>query len=340
MGVSGREASLAIPPSWLGDAVLSLPALHALAGLGPVALLAHPRVAPLFALDGGLGRAEPFAGPVLSPAAWRQAARLRALRPARAVVFAPSLSAAARAASTGAPERVGIEAPGRSAFLNRRVRVPWPARSRHVADEFALVARAAGAGAPDAAPRLALGERTLEAGRSLLRARGADPGAPLVAVCPGATYGPAKRWLPDRFAEIVRRAAAAGAVPLLLGGAADRDVCADVGARARGAGAIDLAGATDLAALAALLALARVAVANDSGPMHLAAAVGTPVVALFGSTNPEWTAPRGPGHALLRHAVACSPCYRRTCPIGLLCFAGIDADVVWAAARERLAATR
>jgi ADP-heptose:LPS heptosyltransferase len=73
--------------------------------------------------------------------------------------------------------------------------------------------------------------------------------------------------------------------------------------------------------------------------MHLAAAVGAPVVALFGSTNPEWTAPRGPSHAVVRHHVACSPCYRRACPIGLLCFVGISVDAVWAAVRERLDAT-
>ena len=336
MGAPAREGSIVIPPSWLGDAVLSFPALHEIARLGPMTLVAHPRVAPILALDPGLGRVEVFAGPALSLAAWRQGARLRALRAERAIVFPRSLSSALRAAATATPVRIGIDAEGRGALLTKRVRLPWPERSRHIAEEFALVADAAGARHPDGVPRLMLAEGALAAARSFLGARGAGPGVPLVALGPGASYGPAKRWPPARFGEIAQRAAASGALPILLGGATDREDCAEVAARSRGARVLDLSGATDIATLAALLALSRVAVTNDSGPMHLAAAVGTPVVGLFGSTNPDWTAPLGPRHAVLRHDVACSPCYRRACPIGLLCFEGISVDAVWSAVEQRL----
>lgn len=332
----GSGGSIVIPPSWLGDAVLSLPAIEALGRLGPVALLAHPRVHPLFALVNGHERLEAFAGSALSTRALRQAAALRALRPERVIVFPRSFSSALRAATLGAPRRIGIAGGARAALLTDRVRLPWRARSRHIAEEFGAVAVAAGAAPPADVPRVSLGEDLIAAGRFALRERGAPPDAPLVALCPGAAFGPAKRWFAERFAEVARRAAQSGAVPLLLGGPADRDVSSEVARQTGGARLVDLTGATSIAVLAALLSLSRVAVVNDSGPMHLAAAVGTPVVALFGSTNPDWTAPRGEGHALIRHPVACSPCYRRTCPIGLLCFAGISVDAVWSAVRVRL----
>ncbi len=337
--MTGHEGgSLVLPPAWIGDAVLALPSIRSLAALGPVAILAHPRVAPLFDLAGGFARVERFAGPAASIAGLRQARSLGLRGNARAVVLPRSLSSAIRARASGVRERIGIDDEGRRLLLTKPVRIPWPARTRHIVEEFALVAEAAGAERPQAVPRVALSEACAERGRALLAAAGVDRARPLVTLAPGAAFGPAKRWAPHRYALVAQRAAAAGCVVLLVGGDADRAVTAAVArAAADPRGVVDLAGKTDLAALAAILAASRVSLVNDSGPMHLAAAVGTPVVALFGSTNPAWTAPIGDGHAVLRYPVPCSPCYRRTCPIGAVCFAGISVDAAWAEVARRIA---
>lgn len=225
----------------------------------------------------------------------------------------------------------------RGILLTRRVVPTWPLRSRHLAEEFALLARAAGAPSPRATPRIAIPAELAARGEARLAALGISEQAPLVAACPGAAYGPAKRWLAARFADLLSRVAREGAATVLLGGESDRAIASLV----RSSSSLaphDLCGETDVGLLAALLARARVALVNDSGPMHLAAAVGTPVVALFGSTNPDWTHPQGDGHALLRYPVPCAPCYRRRCPIGRACMDGIAVDAAYAAVSTRLRA--
>jgi heptosyltransferase-2 len=318
--------------------------MRAIAALGPVHVWGPARGTSLYRLAGGFAEVTDFAGGAFSLAGVRQARAIGAQTPRRVVVFPRSFSSAVRAAVVGARERIGIDDEARGLLLTRRVALPWAARSRHLAEEFARIAEAAGAVRPDDAPRLSLDAAHRRRAAALLAARGASLEArPLVAVCPGAAFGPAKRWAAERFADVAARARGAGADVALLGADADRDATAAVAralsradAPACGAAALDLTGATDLPLLAALLALARVALVNDSGPMHLAAAVGTPVVALFGSTSPDWTAPLGAGHTVIRYPVPCSPCFRRDCPIGLLCFEGIDADRVWEEVARRI----
>jgi heptosyltransferase-2 len=155
------------------------------------------------------------------------------------------------------------------------------------------------------------------------------PGKPLIllGLNPGAEYGPAKRWPAQNFAALAREVS--GKLPnclwLAFGGTGDRELCADI-ARLAGDRVLNLAGKTSLRQLMALLKLCRVVLTNDSGPMHVAAALGTPVVVPFGSTSPELTGPGLPGdprHALLTSAAPCSPCFRRTCPIDFRCMTGI-----------------
>lgn len=329
---------VAIAPGWLGDAVLSLPAMHALEALGALTILAHPRVAPLYGIGFG-DRVRTFAPRIASPRALREASALRALGPAAAVVFPRSFSSALRAFLIGARERIGIDDEARGGLLTRRVRIPWPPRSRHLFEEFAAIAAAAGAQPPDAAPRIAISLDARERAWRLLEARGARRGERFVALSPGAAFGPAKRWPAARFAELGARVASSGAGVVLVGSGADRPVTDEVARRIAAAAPapIDLTGATDVPTLAAILSIASVAVANDSGPMHVAAAVGTPVVALFGSTNPDWTRPLNDRAVALRYPVPCSPCYRRECPIGLQCFDGISVDRALRAALARLA---
>jgi len=330
---------VAIAPGWLGDAVVAIPALRAAESLGALTILAHPRVAPLLEIAFS-GRVVPYAGRAASIAALRQARSLTARPPAIALALPRSFSAALRAFVTGAPLRVGIASEGRGPLLTRCVRLPWPERTRHLAEEYVLLAAAAGAPAPAAAPSLDVPRDAVQAAWRLLDAHGVAAETPLVIVGAGAAFGSAKRWFSSRYGELCAAIDAAGARAVLIGTASERPVTARVANAAAGRGArppVDLAGETDVRALCGLIAAARCVVANDSGPMHLAAAIGTPVVALFGSTNPEWTRPLGDGHEIVRYPAPCAPCYRRECPIGRFCFDGIDVERVRRAVAARLA---
>jgi len=166
-----------------------------------------------------------------------------------------------------------------------------------------------------------------------LRARGVDPATPLAGIAPGAAYGPAKRWFPDRFATVADRLAEEfGCAVLVFGSAGDRESAGAVQASARTA-LVDLAGTTSLREALALISRCRVFVSNDSGLMHVAAALGVPTAAIFGSTNPLTTGPRGPRFSIIRRPVDCSPCLRETCPEDFRCMDAITAEDVWHEAR-------
>jgi heptosyltransferase-2 len=157
----------------------------------------------------------------------------------------------------------------------------------------------------------------------------------LLGLNPGAEYGPAKRWPAASFAAVVREVSRkfGNCAWLAFGGSGDRPVCSEI-ARLADCDVLNLAGQTSLRQLMALLKLCRVLLTNDTGPMHVAAALGTPVVVPFGSTSPELTGPGLPGdarHQLLQSAAPCSPCFRRVCPIDFRCMAGISPERVIAA---------
>jgi heptosyltransferase-2 len=162
----------------------------------------------------------------------------------------------------------------------------------------------------------------------------------LLGLNPGAEYGPAKRWPAERFAAVARAVSRkhGNCAWLAFGGAGDWQLCGDI-ARLAGEGVMNLAGKTSLRQLMALLKLCRVVLTNDSGPMHVAAALGTPVVVPFGSTSPELTGPGLPGdprHRLLKSTAPCSPCFRRLCPIDFRCMTGITPDHVTASLLQLL----
>jgi heptosyltransferase-2 len=166
------------------------------------------------------------------------------------------------------------------------------------------------------------------------KAQNTSRGKPLIllGLNPGAEYGPAKRWPAESFAAVAREVSRrnTNCLWLAFGGAGDRELCGDI-ARLAGDRVLNLAGKTSLRELMALLKLCRVVLTNDSGPMHVAAALGIPVVVPLGSTSPELTGPGWPGdprHQLLKSAAPCSPCFRRTCPIDFRCMTGISPERV------------
>ena len=165
---------------------------------------------------------------------------------------------------------------------------------------------------------------------------GVDRSTPLVGLAPGAAYGHAKRWPPQRVAELVARLTAGGATCLLVGAEGDRSAGREIeSVLPPGSRVVNVIGRTDLRLFAGLLASCHAFVSNDSGAMHLAAAAGVPVAAIFGPTDERVTAPLG-SHDVIIHQVFCRPCMLRDCPIDHRCMRGISVDTVFDAVTRRL----
>jgi len=159
------------------------------------------------------------------------------------------------------------------------------------------------------------------------------PGGPWIGFNPGATYGAAKQWFPDRFIELGRKLAKRGKL-VVVGGPAEAELGETV---AKGIGGICIAGRTTVSQLAAAIARCELFVTNDTGPMHVADAVGTPMVAIFGPTDWIVTPPFGKNHRIVRHEIECSPCLKRVCPLGHHdCMKKVGVDQVLRACEESL----
>jgi heptosyltransferase-2 len=330
MNDTTRPARLLVrAPNWLGDAVLSLPAVRDLRRNFPAArieVLARPWVAPLY-------------GAVSEVDAIRESrgvgADAEAVRGAfdAAVLLPNSFASALSVWRAAIPERWGYATDLRGPLLTRRPRVPAEVRGR--SQVYYYRAMLAGLGldvSPEADATLRCPEDWAARGAALLG--GGDQ--PWIGLNPGAFFGPAKRWLPERYAaagELLARHA--GARVAILGGASERALGEAIAAGMR-APARMLCGETTLPELVGVLSRLRLLVTNDSGPMHVAAALGVPLVAVFGPTDWRETAPVGRRHRLIREPVPCSPCLLRECPIDHRCMKRIPVDRVVGEARSLL----
>jgi len=325
-------------PNWLGDVVMAAPTVAAIHGARPDAVLVAQVAAPFMPLARllpGVREVVPAAGDRSSGDRRRSAEMLRALQLDAAVLFPRSLRASLAPHKARIGVRVGFGGPGRR--LTHAVR-GWQAwRREHRSRWFGLLAHAFGAEiggpwtleVPPAARARAVG---------LLRALGRDEQKPLVVLEPGASYGQAKCWPAARFGALAARLRSDGCDVVTVGTDATKAVEARV-ARAAGGGLLRAAGHTpDLGALLGVLAEAALVVSNDTGPMHVAAAVGTPVLALFGATDPVISAPIGVGpRSLVFDPEPCSPCFLRTCPVpGHPCLSKLGVAAVTRAARVML----
>jgi len=318
-------------PNWLGDTVMAVPALRALrAALGDARILLAGPWAPLLA---GQGLADVL---VAYPRAWsgrlRAADEVRRFGAGAAVLLPNSLEAALAAVYWGARRRIGYARGGRSWLLSDPVAPPDP--RLHQADEYGLLVERLGARVADGVPRLqppSADSAERARARALLAEAAAHGGrGPIVGVHLGAEFGSAKVWPRERVVEFCRALRASGGSPVLLGAPADVRAAEAVRAEVP---TPSLVGRDSPALLPALLAELDALVAGDTGVAHLAAALGRPVVALFGPTDPAWSAPRGPVTVLAR-PVPCAPCFYRTCPIDHPCMRLISAERV----RERVEA--
>jgi heptosyltransferase-2 len=326
------ERLIVLAPNWLGDAVMALPAMAALRRAfrdRQVVLAARPSIAPLFE---ELTSAAPDR--VLTVDRDSEAATLRGANADVAVLFPNSFRSAWVARRAGIANRWGYRAHGRSLLLTRAV--PPPRGRRHQSDYYLHLVEALGFAAPKELPKLEICQATRARVDAFLHKNGIDRAVPLVGMAPGAAYGHAKRWPPERFAELAARLGSRGAAVVLAGAGADRDAGRAIESTLpAGARVVNLIGRTDLRLFAGLLAACRAFVSNDSGAMHLAAAAGVPVAAIFGPTDDRATAPLG-DHDVIIHQVFCRPCMLRDCPIDHRCMRRISVDVVFEAVERRL----
>ena len=319
---------------------MSLPALRAVRERFPgarISILARPWVADLY-------RREPFADEMIAYTArdvgskWKAARELAARKFDCAILLQNAFDAAAVAWMARIPERIGYARDGRGFLLTRAVPVPKageiPVHERFYYLELLRRADIIQAMPASDAIRLEGAEEAREAGRERFRRLGFE-GA-VVGVSPGAAYGSAKRWLPERFAEAASRVAKElGASVAIFGSEAERAVCEAVASSTR-VRVKNFAGETTLAEFIELAAACRVYLTNDSGPMHIASALGVPTVAVFGATNDLTTGPTGPRSRVVREQVECSPCLKRECPIDHRCMTRVEAAQVADAALELL----
>lgn len=332
--------------NWIGDAVMSLPAIRAVRNRFPhahIALLARPWVAGLYARETAVDRVIPYT-PVSGfhdlQAKWRAARDLRREHFDLAILFQNAFEAAAITKLAGIKQVIGYDRDGRGWLLSNAVPVAAPGEiPAHERFYYLELLRRAGLidSLPDSdAIRL---EGIGDYARSGTRAF-AEKGisSPVIGVSPGAAFGTAKRWLPDRFAEAAAELAREHDASIcLFGSASESRLCEEVASLIPAARVYNLAGKTTLQVFIELAAACQFFLTNDSGAMHIASALGVPTVTIFGATNHVTTGPTGPLARVVREPVPCSPCLLRECPIDHRCMTGVSVSRVTAAADELLA---
>ncbi len=357
---------LILAPNWLGDAVMALPAIADVRRAypaAPITVAARPAVAPLFALVPGVTDTIVLDPDARALRAWTGSPiELRERRFDIALLLPNSFHAALLASRAGVPERWGYRTDWRSRLLTRAVDRP---KGVHQAVYYQHLTSALGMAAGLLTPRIEVPDSARAAATEMLAAAGWNRRAPVVALAPGAAYGGAKRWPPDYFAGLVRGLAEDAVTIAMVGSGADRATGAEIEeGLGRSATLVNLIGRTDLATLAGVLAIARAAVSNDSGAMHLAAAIGVPVTAIFGPTDEKATAPLSATRSIrltpndengedldsdglptavattpnvvLTNPVWCRPCMLRECPLDHRCMRGVSVERVLDATRRVL----
>jgi heptosyltransferase II len=329
-------------PNWVGDAVMSTPLLQAVRKNFPhahITLLAKPWVAPVYANN-------PYINHVLGyDAAGRHrglAGKFRLTRDLRkhdfdlALLLQNAFEAALIAWLAGIPARMGYDTDARKMMLTHPVhRYPFLKR-RHQIDYYLEILKGAGLAANSSEMEIFISDaERCQAIQRISVSRRSDRPC-VIGINPGAAFGTAKRWFADRFAELCNRLKSVpDACFLIFGGPGEEELGKQI-AGSVGDACINLCGKTSLREAIALIDQCRLFITNDSGLMHVAAALHVPQIAIFGSTDHTTTSPRSPLSHILRMPVACSPCMKPDCPIDHRCMDAISVDHVLDLALELL----
>jgi len=311
--------------NWLCDSVISVPAVRAIKAGRPdahITIVAPEKIASLWTLV-------PEVDEVLAVESRSLFSVVKKIRHQAAfdvaILFTNSLRAALEVWLGGIPRRVGFPGHNRRWLLNQIVaEEPRRGPIQHQVYRYLRMAR-----------ELAAAQAPPEVRKFLPRFK-TNGAPPKLGLCPGAEYGPAKRWLPERFAEVARAIVQQRPVQwILFGTAADQERGAAIES-ALGAHCVNRIGQTTLEQLAAELSECALLLTNDTGTMHLATLLGVPVIAIFGSTEPLLTGPLGNARHIIHHQVECSPCFLRECPIDFRCMKAISVEEVVAAVSTQL----
>jgi heptosyltransferase-2 len=331
--------------NWVGDALLTIPALEALRLAYPeaeITLAARPWVRELFLDWPTVDRLQVYDRQKLHHG-WRGRARfiseIAAQKFDMAILLPNSFETAFLAWKAGIPARIGYATDGRGWMLTKRLKVRPDILEQHQTAYYLDMLRQAGIIREIPQIKcitLPVSEKRREEAMGFLRDRRVSQRGPWIGLNPGAFFGSAKRWLSDRYAALADRLVdALGGDVLIFGSAAERRMAEEIARSMRRSPRI-FSGETTLSQLAALLKCCALVVTNDSGPMHLSAAVGARTLAIFGPTDERATAPLAPHARILKHPVSCSPCLLRACPLDHRCMTRITVDEVFDAAMEML----
>ena len=328
--------------NWVGDTVMTYPAVERLKGRFPrshLAILVRENLVDLWKTVPYVDEVIPFQQKRGWNGVWGDL-RLSLLLKKKgfdlAVIFPRSFRSAYPISLARIPIRLGYQDEGRSLLLTHKIRRTGKILNAHRIHYYQNLIDTFGFDERVNPPRIFLREEDRDWATERLRDLHLLNGRPLIGMNPGATYGLAKCWYPDGFGELGRRLVQKRNASILLFGAEGERATAKGILDFIKEGVVDLTGKTSLLQLAALLERCQVLVTNDTGTLHVATAVGTPVVAIFGPTNPGATGPWGEGHAVVKREVPCSPCLERVCPTDHACMRKISVEDVEKAVGNRL----
>ncbi len=320
--------------NWVGDTILTYPAVQKLKSLFPhchLAMLVPGHLVDLWKTFPQVDEIIPFQKKRGIGSIWEDINLSQSLMERKfdlAVILPRSFRSALHIFLARIPIRVGYKGEGRSFFLTHGIPRTKEVLEIHRIHYYEKLVESTGQSKESPSPRIFLREEDRKSVEEMLGSMGLLDGRLLIGMNPGATYGLAKCWHPERFGELGKRISKKWkATVLLFGREEERPIANEILVHLK-EGGIDLTGKTYLLQLAALLERCRILVTNDTGTMHVATAVETPVVALFGSTDPSTTGPWGDGHVVIRKDVSCSPCSKRICPTDHRCMELITVDEV------------
>lgn len=318
-------------PNWIGDTVMAIPALRLLIEKeGTCSVWGPPQTGVLFEQFPGVEQ-------IFSVDEKKFPDLLQPIRDAafeKVYLLTNSFSTARTAKDLGIPERIGYRRDWRGPLLTRRVFCSPRVRYLHMVDYYLhLLPRSWRTNPTNRQPELYLSEEEVRKGHDRLESLGVTSAKPVLGITPGAAFGSAKRWEPEWFRETARRLAQEGCFVMVLGTDKDQEQGEFILSGIPNGHGANLSGQTSLREMMALLSLSACLITNDSGPMHLADALGTPTVALFGSTDSSWTGPQASHHTVLQSEVPCSPCFLRECPLGRECMKSLTVGKVFEAAQ-------